>query len=108
MIKVSVMYPNTDGATFDMAYYFEKHLPMVRALLGPALKGVAAEQGLAGGAPGTPPPYILLCHLMFDSVEAFQQAFAPHAAEILHEHAADRADRRGQAVGEASQVDRRL
>ena len=83
MIKVSVMYPNTDGATFDMAHYFEKHLPMVRALLGPALKGVAAEQGLAGGAPGTPPPYILLCHLMFDSVEAFQTSFGVHGPAIM-------------------------
>ena len=31
MIRVSVMYPNSAGATFDMAYYTRKHMPMVRS-----------------------------------------------------------------------------
>jgi uncharacterized protein (TIGR02118 family) len=46
-------------------------------------KGIAAEQGLAGGAPGSAPTYIAIGHLLFDSVEAFETAFAPHASEIL-------------------------
>jgi uncharacterized protein (TIGR02118 family) len=46
-------------------------------------KSIAAEQGLAGGAPGAPATYIGIGHLTFDSVEAFQTGFAPHAAEIL-------------------------
>jgi hypothetical protein len=27
MVKVSVMYPYSDGKKFDMAYYVEKHMP---------------------------------------------------------------------------------
>jgi uncharacterized protein (TIGR02118 family) len=82
MIKVSVLYPNTPGATFDMAYYTSKHLPMVQKKVA-ACKGVAAEQGLSGGEPGSKPTYIALGHLLFDSVEAFQTGFGPHASEIL-------------------------
>jgi len=83
MIRVSVMYPNIEGGTFDMEYYCDKHIPMVRQKLGAALKGVAVEQGLAGPLPGSPPPFLALGHLLFESVEAFQTAFGPHAQAIM-------------------------
>jgi uncharacterized protein (TIGR02118 family) len=83
MIKVSVLYPNQEGCTFDMAYYCNTHIPMVRRLLSPALKGVAVERGIGGIAPGSPAPYIAMGHLLFDSVEAFQQAFEAHAQALL-------------------------
>jgi uncharacterized protein (TIGR02118 family) len=83
MIKISVFYPNSAGAKFDMNYYVSKHLPMVQNKLGTALKGVAAEQGIAGGDPGVAAPFIAVGHLMCDSVETFQSAFAPHASEIM-------------------------
>jgi uncharacterized protein (TIGR02118 family) len=82
MIKVSVFYPNSAGATFDMAYYTSKHLPMVQRKVA-GCKGIAAEKGVAGGAPGSQPTYIAIGHLLFDSVEAFQRGFQPVAAEIL-------------------------
>jgi len=83
MIKVSVMYPNSEGSTFDMAYYLATHIPLVRQKLGAALKGVAVEQGLGGAEPGSPAPYLALGHLLFDSVEAFQTSFTPHAQALL-------------------------
>ncbi len=79
MIKVSVLYPNTTGCKFDMRYYLDKHMPMVRNKLGTACKRVAVEQGIAGGAPGSPATYVAMGHLYFDSTDAFQAAFAPHA-----------------------------
>jgi uncharacterized protein (TIGR02118 family) len=82
MIKVSVFYPNSAGAKFDMAYYTTKHMPMVKRLVA-ACKSIAAEQGLGGGAPGAPATYIAIGHLTFDSVEAFQSGFGPHAPEIM-------------------------
>ncbi|MGI5458337.1 EthD family reductase [Streptomyces sp. CA-249302] len=82
MIKASVLYPYAEGARFDFGYYTDKHLPFVRESLSPALRSLAAEKGLAGGAPDTPPPFIVSGHLYFESVEAMQEAYAPHAAAI--------------------------
>ena len=82
MIKVSVFYPNSAGATFDMAYYTSKHMPMVKKLVA-GCKGIAAEKGVAGGTPGSKPTYIAAGHLLFDSVAAFHSGFGPHAEEIM-------------------------
>jgi len=83
MIQVCVLYPRGEGRRFDMAYYLGSHIPMVRAKLGAACKGLAVLEGLAGGAPGSKPPYAAMAQLAFDSPEAFKAAFAPHAAAIL-------------------------
>jgi uncharacterized protein (TIGR02118 family) len=83
MIKVSVLYPNTEGASFDMGYYCETHVPMVREKLGNACKGIAVEEGLAGGEPGSAATYAAMGHLYFDTVDAFQASFGPHAEAIM-------------------------
>lgn len=51
MIRVSVLYPNHEGHAFDMAYYCDRHIPMVQQLFGSALKAVAVEQGIGGAEP---------------------------------------------------------
>lgn len=83
MVKVSVLYPNRTGTRFDIDYYCDHHMPLVQRLVGPALKGVSVEHGICGGEPSSPPTYIALGHLLFDSVEAFQKGFGPHAPEIM-------------------------
>jgi uncharacterized protein (TIGR02118 family) len=83
MIKGSAFYPNEEGKRFDMAYYFNKHIPMVQQKLGAACKRVAVEQGLGGAEPGSRATYLVMFHLYFDSVEAFQTAFGQNAQAIM-------------------------
>jgi uncharacterized protein (TIGR02118 family) len=77
MITLNVLYPNKDGAKFDMNYYLTSHIPMLKRELGSALKGCTVEQGLGGRDPGTEAEFAVLCHLRFDSVEAYRQAMGP-------------------------------
>jgi len=83
MIKVSVLYPNGSNSNFDMDYYLMKHIPMVKQKLGSACKNVAVEKGIAGGPPGAPATYLAMAHLTFESIDAFQKAFGPHADAIM-------------------------
>jgi uncharacterized protein (TIGR02118 family) len=83
MIKVSVMYPNTPGARFDHAYYKDKHMPLVKRLMGDSCKYYTVDKGMNGGAPDTAPTYVGMCHIFSESAEAFQAGFGPHAKEIL-------------------------
>ena len=77
MIKVSEFYADRAGSKFDMDYYCNSHIPMVREKLGAACKGAAVEQGMSGATPGSRPGFVAMGHLYFDSVEAFQTAFGP-------------------------------
>jgi uncharacterized protein (TIGR02118 family) len=85
MITLNVLYPNTDGAKFDMNYYLTSHIPMLKRELGSALKGCIVEQGLGGRDPGTKAEFAVLCHLRFDSVESYQQAIRPVAEQIRND-----------------------
>jgi len=83
MIKVTVMYPYTEGARFDHAYYRDRHMPMVKARLGSACAYYTVEKGLAGRAPGAPPTFVAICSFICDSAEDYEAAIQPHRAEIL-------------------------
>lgn len=47
------------------------------------MQSAAVEQGLGGATPGSPPAFSAMGHLYFDSVEAFEAAFGPHAGAIM-------------------------
>lgn len=83
MIKVSVMYPNTPGAQFNHEYYRDKHMPLIKARMGDTCMSYTIDKGVAGGAPGTPAPYVAMCHIFCESVEAFQSGIGPHVQEIM-------------------------
>jgi len=67
MIKVSVMYPKGDDATFDMEYYKTKHMEIVDRTMKPAKWDI--ESGIDG-------PYVAIGNLYFESMEALQAGMA--------------------------------
>nr|MBK7066835.1 EthD family reductase [Deltaproteobacteria bacterium] len=82
MIKVAILYPNTPGSRFDMDYYAQRHMPMVKEKMAGACTHFTIDRGLAGGAPGSPAAYAVIGQLFFESLEGFQRAFGPHAKDI--------------------------
>jgi uncharacterized protein (TIGR02118 family) len=84
MIRVSVLYPNSEGATFDKAYYLNSHMPMVREKLGTALLKDEIWSGV--DAPGLPPAaYLFLLHMYFESLETFGPGFQEHAGTFMED-----------------------
>ncbi len=67
MIKVSVMYPKSEGATFDMDYYKTAHMEIVDRTMKPTKWEI--DSGMDG-------PYIAIGHLYFDSPEAMGAGLA--------------------------------
>ena len=83
MIKVSVMYRAATEGRFDHVYYRDKHMPMLKALLGDHCRHYTIDKGLSGASPDFPASYVAMCHIYCDSVEAFQAGFMPHAQKIM-------------------------
>ena len=67
MIRLSVFYPTTEGATFDHDYYRTKHVPLAVEAWG--LDGAEIDKGIDG-------PYVAAVHFTFESVDAMGAAMA--------------------------------
>jgi uncharacterized protein (TIGR02118 family) len=75
MIRFSVFYPATDGATFDHDYYRTKHVPLCCDTWG--LDAAQIDRGLNG-------PNVAAVHFLFESTGAMDAAMAnPGTAEIM-------------------------
>jgi len=82
MIKVSVLYPNANGATFDHDYYLNKHMALVSERLGPSLLSYSVDKGVIGDEAGTPPLYVTQCNLYFDSMASLATVMGAHGGEL--------------------------
>ena len=84
MIKVSVLYPHDPEKQFDLDYYTGTHLPLVQRLLGPmGLVRTEAEKGVSGTDPNSPPPFVVVAHLHFNTTDEVHEGFKTHGREIL-------------------------
>ena len=75
MIRLSVFYPTTEGATFDHDYYRTKHVPLAVKAWG--LDGAEIDKGING-------PYEAAVHFTFESLDALGAAMgAPGTGEVM-------------------------
>lgn len=65
MIRFSVLYPATEGATFDHDYYANSHVPLALKTWG--LSNAQIDKGVSG-------PYVAAVHFEFESQEAMGAA----------------------------------
>ena len=83
MVKISILYPNVDGGTFNLDYYCKQHIPMVAERFGKACLEVSVERGVSGSEPTSPPDFIATAHFKFDTAESFWGTIEPHLQEIM-------------------------
>jgi uncharacterized protein (TIGR02118 family) len=72
---MSVLYPSSEGATFDHDYYRAKHVPLAMRAWG--LSKAQIDKGVDG-------PYVAAVHLQFESLDSMQAALANEGtAEVM-------------------------
>jgi uncharacterized protein (TIGR02118 family) len=67
VIRFSVMYPATDGATFDHDYYCDSHVPLATRSWKPV--SVEIDRAING-------PYVAAVHFVFASADDMNAALA--------------------------------
>ena len=84
MICVSAFYPAAGESRFDRQYYMDQHIPLIADLLKPfGLQKIEVDEGLSGGAPGSPANYKVICRLYFDTLENFQASLGAVGNQIF-------------------------
>ena len=80
MIRLSVLYPKTDGATFDHDYYRLSHVPLAVKTWG--VERFEIDRGVDG-------PYEAMVHLFFESVDALGAAMASEGTAAVRDDVAN-------------------
>jgi uncharacterized protein (TIGR02118 family) len=77
MIRLSVLYPRTEGATFDHDYYRDEHVPL-------CIDAWGLDPGQAQIDKGFDGPYEAAVHFTFDDVAAIGEAMGqPRTGEVM-------------------------
>ncbi len=82
MIRIAAMYSKSEGKSFDIEYYKNSHLKLVKDKMRPyGLLRTELDSGISGFG-GSPAPYHAIGYLIFESVDAFQTAFEKAGKDI--------------------------
>ncbi|HPF11525.1 MAG TPA: EthD family reductase [Flavobacteriaceae bacterium] len=81
--KIAILYPNGEGATFNMDYYETQHMPMVAGFLGDNLIGYEIEKGIGGRTPNDPVPFLAIGYFYVQDLAAYDQAIGEHIDTIV-------------------------
>lgn len=86
-VRISILYPNEQGARFDFEHYTQNHMPRAIELSVPHadFEAVSAKRGVRAIESRVQHRVIstrLMCHFKFASVNAFLEAFLPNADEL--------------------------
>ena len=74
MIRLSVLYPETEGASFDHDYYRKQHIPLCLQHWSP--KGTSVDKGVNG-------PYVAAVHFVFESMEDLQASMGSEGTPAI-------------------------
>ena len=84
MIRVAVLYPNKPDIKFAYDYYADQHMKLVNEKLLPmGMIKAEIDKGICGITPDSPPPYVAIGYLTFNSVDELQAAMAAHMNELM-------------------------
>lgn len=78
-MSLNVIYPNHDGARFDIGYYRDTHIPLAMKVM--KADSVILIEGVSMGTSAA--PYAMIAHFQFASPEALKAATDnPRMAEL--------------------------
>ena len=72
-VTLQVIYPNSEGTTFDYDYYMSTHMGIVGDCIGEHIDSTLVSKGIAGG-PDTPPGYHAIASIIFADQGALDAA----------------------------------
>ncbi|GAB2539857.1 EthD family reductase [Spirosoma aerophilum] len=82
MVRQTVLYPKTQDSQFDLTYYLEKHIPLVKERLTPfGLIGVDMNEAVVVG--DALPPYAMITGLTFNSIEELNEGMGTQGPELM-------------------------
>jgi uncharacterized protein (TIGR02118 family) len=83
LFKVTILYPDGEGKTFDMDYYEKKHMPMVAGFIGKNLKFYEIDKGISGRTPTDKALYVAIGYFYIKDVAEYNKAIAQNRDAVI-------------------------
>jgi uncharacterized protein (TIGR02118 family) len=84
MIRVVILYPKTSDSHFNVDYYLNHHIPLVRDIFRDlSLVKIEVDEGLANAFPEQPVPFASISYFTFDRQEDFMAGMGARGGEII-------------------------
>jgi uncharacterized protein (TIGR02118 family) len=85
MFKVTILYPNGDGKTFDMDYYEKKHMPMVAGFIGKNLKYYEIDKGISGRTANDKPSFLAIGYFYIMDIAEYNKVIGQNRDAIVND-----------------------
>jgi len=73
MIRVAILYPRSGGTCFDLKYYIDKHMELVRDKLKPfGLQSAEIDSGIDEKSS----PFFAVGYLLFNTLQEYEAGFS--------------------------------
>jgi len=83
LYKVTILYPDGEGKTFDMTYYENKHMPMVAGYIGNNLAFYEIDKGVMGRTSADQPTYVAIGYFYVRDIEAYNKAILLNREAVI-------------------------
>jgi uncharacterized protein (TIGR02118 family) len=83
MEQITFIYPKSNGATFDMDYFLDKHIPFAVQSTG-AIQSWTVTQ-YTSGTDGTEPPFMVQAIATLSSIEAYYAGIKKGNGAVLED-----------------------
>jgi uncharacterized protein (TIGR02118 family) len=81
---ITVLYPAKGNEAFDFDFYFNRHIPLIKDILGNSLHRIEVRRGQSAQDGGTP-TYVAVISIWIADWEAYEKAMAARAQELIDE-----------------------
>jgi uncharacterized protein (TIGR02118 family) len=83
MIRITLLYRDSEGAHFDFDYYVNNHIPMSRRLLSDCGLSSIEVQKCLRTLDGGKPNVICVAHVDFETEDGLSKALKVHGAALM-------------------------
>ena len=82
---INILYPAKDNDAFDFRFYLDRHVPLIKDILGKSLHRLEVRKGATSQDGSGPPTYTCVISIWIADWPAYENAIAARASELIAE-----------------------
>ena len=82
---ITILYPAKDNDAFGFEFYLNRHVPLIKDILGKCLERIEVRKGASAQDGSSAPTYTCVISIWIADWPAYEKAIAARASELIAE-----------------------